>query len=159
MQWNLGVNGIVQKGNVNVGILRAKSEGVVRYKNSLAFKTQSNLLYQEFSGYKADNDFISRNYFYYNPDARVYPFSMAYVQSNFRLKIKQHLFYGLGGTNQLLNMNDNVIKCSLSVVNETSKYVASEWNVSNYSYEEVVPKFVQQEDMLYTLGISYLFKK
>lgn len=93
------------------------------------------------------------------PVARVYPFAMAYVQSNFRLKIKQRLFYGLGGKIQLLNMNENVIKCSLSVVNETSKYVASEWNVSNYSYEEVVPKFVQQEDMLYTLGISYLFKK
>ncbi len=81
-QVRVGATGVWQQGNVDLVVLRGRLELVTNSNKRLVVKSQNNSLYQAFSGFKADNDINSRNYFYYNPQQRVYAFAMLYVQIN-----------------------------------------------------------------------------
>lgn len=133
IQIKIGINGIRQKGNVDLGIIRSRFEIVARLSDIFVLKSQNNSLYQEFSGFKADNDISSRNYFYYKPADRIYPFAMAYIQTNYRLKIQQRIFYGVGGTIQLVRAANHSLKTSASLVYETTRYNVSEFNEVYYT--------------------------
>lgn len=133
IQINAGINGIRQTGNVDLGILRSRLELVAKLSDTFFFKSQNNSLFQEFSGFKADNDINSRNYLYYHPEKRMYPFAMVYMQSNFRLKIQQRFFYGAGATIQLIKKENHSFKTSVSIVDEKTRYRVNEFNEAFYS--------------------------
>ena len=124
----IGINGIRQTGNVDLGIIRARVEFTARLSNHITFKSQNNSLYQDFGGFKADNDINSRNYLYFKPEKRIYPFAMAYIQSNYRLKIQQRFFYGAGATLQLIQKENHSLKTSTSMVYEKSNYPTNQLN-------------------------------
>lgn len=133
VQVRAGINGIRQTGNVDLGILRTRLELVLGLPAGLVFKSQNNTLYQEFGGWKADDDINSRNYLYHRPDRRLYPFAMAYLQSNFRLKIRQRFFAGAGMTLQVLRRPGHSLKTSASLVHESTAYTADQFNRAYYS--------------------------
>jgi hypothetical protein len=138
LQIRIGVNGIRQTGNVELGILRSRTEILTRMSKNIVLKSQNNTLYQEFGRRKADNDIHSRNYIYLKPDRRLYGFGIAYLQSNYRLKIHYRGFAGMGITWQFIRKHKHVIKLSGSLVYEKTQYHATIFNKSIYNGSEVI---------------------
>ncbi|HMO39733.1 MAG TPA: DUF481 domain-containing protein [Saprospiraceae bacterium] len=137
-QMRAGINGIYQTGNVNLGVLRTRIEFFAKLSSDFKFKTQNNTLYQEFSKRKADNDINSRNYLYYKPERRVYPFIMAYAQTNFRRQIANRFFSGAGVTWQLAQQPKAVFKLSGSMVYEATRFTNDIFNEPYYSGRNVI---------------------
>ncbi len=132
-QFRAGATGALQKGNVDLLILRGRLELVSNSKRRLVFKTQNNALYQEFSGFQADNDIHSRNYLYYQPAHKVYPFAMAYLQTNYRRQIDMRGFGGVGVTWQMVQQPRANIKLSGSLVFEDTRFSAAQFNEAFYN--------------------------
>lgn len=87
----------------------------------------------EFYNKKADDDVFSRNYFYFKPGRKIYPFAIAYISRNYRRKITSRYFAGAGVTWQVLNRQSQVIKFSAGTVYEHSSFNGSEFNYAEYN--------------------------
>lgn len=132
-QIRIGVSGFRQTGNVDLGIIRSKLDFVARLSNVLTFKTQNNTLYQEFNGFKADNDINSRNFLYYQSQNKIYPFAILYVQQNFRRRVDSRIFSGLGLTWQIIQKKYHIVKLSASSVYEETKFSINTFNEPYYA--------------------------
>lgn len=139
-KWQLraSVNGNYQKGNVDILVVRSRLDFLYAPQKDIVFKTQNNSLYQAFYDKKADNDVYSRNYLYFRPLSKVYPFAIGYVSTNFRRKIDMRYFVGLGGTVQLVNTKYNVVKMSLSTVYERTTFTESKFNFLEYNGNDYI---------------------
>lgn len=133
LQIRASLAGNYQQGNVNVLTLRGKLDWVWAPNRNWVFKSQNNSLYQAFASNKADNDLYSRNFLYYKPQRRVYPFAIAYISGNYRRKIDLRLFAGAGLTWQLYNKPRQVIKLSANTVYETSRFKGTVFNNPRYN--------------------------
>lgn len=138
LQVRLQATGMWQRGNVVLDLLRGRAEVVAAFGNDWTFKSQNNSLYQAFNGFKADNDLNSRNYLYFRPQSRVYPFAMAYVQTNFRRKISLRTFAGAGVTWQALRAKTHFVKLSASMVAESSRFNANLFNEAGYDGQNII---------------------
>ena len=128
-----GLNGAFQRGNVDLLVIRGRLEIVTNSQKALVFKSQNNSLYQEFSGFKADNDVNSRNYLYYKPFRKFYPFSMLYIQTNYRREIDSRWFGGLGYTWQVVQKPKTTLKISGSLVYESTQFRSDQFNETDYN--------------------------
>ena len=133
VQLRAGLTGAWQQGNVSLLTLRSRLEAVSNGMKPLVFKTQNNSLYQEFGNRKADNDISSRNYLYYRPTNKVYPFAMAYLQTNYRRQISFRWFAGVGATWQLVQKPRSNLKLSASLVYEQTQFKSSIYNETVYN--------------------------
>lgn len=122
-----------KKGNVDVQILRSRLELVAAFGNDFRFKSQNNSLYQNFSGFKADEDYNSQNYLYFRPERKIYPFMMVYAQTNFRRKIDRRWFAGTGLTWQLIQHESVWLKTSASMVYEETRFNTLFYNEPYYN--------------------------
>jgi Protein of unknown function, DUF481 len=154
-QLRTGVSGNWQQGNVNLLAIRSRLEFSFSPAKKWVVKSQNSSLYQEFSSKKADNDIFSRNYLYYQPQKKIYPFAIAYISSNFRRKIATRFFTGAGITYQLLNKPNQVIKFSATAVYETNSFKETTYN---YSENNGSKKINLWRGTLFTTGWTYLFK-
>ena len=93
---NLSLTGLWQGGNVETVIFRAKSELSVKPWKKWIFKTRNSYTYQEFGKEKADEDILSLNFLYLNPDRKIYPFVLGFVSTNFRREIDLRSLFGAG---------------------------------------------------------------
>ena len=132
-QFRAGATGAWQKGNVDLLVLRSRLELVTNSNRAVVFKSQSNSLYQSFSGFKADNDINSRNYFYYQPFRKVYPFAMLYLQTNYRRQIDFRWFGGAGVTWQFVQKPTTNMKLSASMVYERTEFGNAQFNEVFYN--------------------------
>lgn len=132
-QLKLSSTGTWQKGNVEQFTIRGKLELVTNATKNLVYKTQNNLLYQEFGNFKADNDINSRNYVYWKPSKKIYPFAIAYFQTNYRRKIDFRWFSGLGGTWQFYKDKNTILKFSTALVYENTDFLNSQFNQEEYN--------------------------
>jgi len=131
-QLNASLTGIYQEGNVEYFSLRGRLDFSSRLTKEVVIKSQNNSLYQEFSGFKADNNLYSRNFLYYRPEAKVYPFIIGFISSNFRQQLDRRFFGGVGGTWQVVDRPGQTLKFSFSSVYETSSFKASDYNIDSY---------------------------
>ena len=99
---NLSLTGIWQGGNVQTFIFRAKSEVTYKPWKKWVFNTKNSYVYQAFGKQKADEDVLSLNFLYFNPEKSVYPFLLGIASTNFRRQIDLRYLLGLGATFQLL---------------------------------------------------------
>jgi hypothetical protein len=132
-QLNTSLSGNYQSGNVNVLIIRGKHDMALSVNKHFVFKTQNATLFQSFSSRKADNDLFSRNFLYYNAQSRLYPFAIVFISSNFRRKIKDRYFAGIGATCQAIRMKHNLVKLSFNVVYENTDFDATQYNYESYN--------------------------
>ncbi len=137
-QGRLGVTGVYQGGNVDYLALRGNLTIAARLSEVWAFKTQNTSLYQEFFGRKADNDLFSRNYIYFKPESKVYPFGIVYIATNFRRKIDLRYFAGIGVTYQPVITQNHTIKLALNAVFEESRFNTERFNVSRYDSKDII---------------------
>jgi hypothetical protein len=156
-KFQLGVrlNGSYQKGNVDVFTVKSKLDIVYSPIGDFVFKSQNSHLYQEFYSKKADNDIFSRNYFYYKPQHKVYPFCIGYISANYRRKVDFRYFVGAGATWQLLRLKNHILKLSASAVYELTKFTGSLYNYSGYDGSDKINVW---RGTLYVGGWSYVFE-
>lgn len=137
-QVRTALTGAWQNGNVEVKVIRGKLDWVSNSSKNIVFKSQNNSLYQTFGGYKADNDINSRNYLYFRSLKKYYPFTMVYVQTNFRRKISLRIVGGLGYTWQIIQLSHTLLKLSGSVVLENTKFKSSQFNQPIFNGRDVI---------------------
>lgn len=131
-QLRIDLNGQYQTGNVSLVLLRTRAELSTRLGRALVFKTQNNYLYQEFSGRRADEDLNSRNYLYFRPQRRMYPFAMAYLQTNYRRKLDLRFFSGVGVSWKVIEKPLGFVKLSASLVYEHNRFSGIDFNQDQY---------------------------
>ena len=113
-------------------------------------------MYQSFYNQKVDDDIFSRNYLYYQPNNRIYPFAIAYISSNYRRKIDSRYFVGAGLTYQLINQPLHIVKLSANAVYEYTKFNGSAFNYSKYDGDNNINVW---RGTLYLAGWDYLFQR
>ncbi|WP_445383077.1 DUF481 domain-containing protein [Robiginitalea sp. IMCC43444] len=134
----LSLTGFWQGGNVETLIFRAKSDlSFVPWKKWV-FKTQNSYVYQEFGKSKADEDILSLNFLYLNPDRKVYPLALGFISTNFRRKIDLRSLVGAGVTFQLWEKDKNWLKCSLTSEYEQTSFNETDFNRSAYDGSESI---------------------
>ena len=123
LQAGLSLSGIYQGGNVQTVIFRANSDLSYNPWRKWVFKTKNSYVYQEFGKQKADEDFLSLNFIYFNPKQKIYPLLLGFVSTNFRRQIELRSLFGAGVTFQVLKKKDNWLKIALS-----SEYEQTDFN-------------------------------
>jgi Protein of unknown function, DUF481 len=156
LQLRATVSGNYQQGNVALLAVRSKFDFTVAPVKQFVFKSQNSSLYQEFGNRKADNDLFSRNYLYWKPQNKVYPFGIAYISSNFRRKIDTRFFAGAGVTYQFVQKQFHVLKLSASVVYETNRFNGTVYNKPEYNGSNQINLW---RGTLYAGGWNYLFNR
>jgi hypothetical protein len=153
---SLSLTGFWQSGNVETLIFRAKSDlSFVPWKNWV-FKNQNSYVYQEFGKTKADEDILSLNFLYLNPERKIYPFVLGFVSTNFRREIDGRYLVGAGATFQILNKKNHWLKFSISSEYEHTDFSNTDFNYSEYDGTESINTF---RGTLWVNGKYHLFKK
>ena len=127
---DLSVTGFWQGGNVETWIFRAKSNFGFKPSKRLVYKTQNSYVYQEFGKEKADEDILSLNFLYLNPEKRFYPLALGFVSTNFRREIDIRYIVGAGATYQVIKKEKDWLKTSLTFEYEETKFERAEFNRS-----------------------------
>ena len=135
---SLSLTGFWQTGNVETLIFRAKSDLTVKPWKQWVFKNQNSYVYQAFGKEKADEDILSLNFLYFNPERKLYPFVLGFVSTNFRREIDLRYLYGAGVTFQILNKKENWLKVSVSSEYERTHFSETNFNYSQYDGTESI---------------------
>jgi hypothetical protein len=128
----LSLTGFWQEGNVETLIFRAKSDVSFKPYKKWVFKTQNSYVYQAFGGQKADEDILSLNFLYFNPERKIYPLLLGFVSTNFRREIDLRSLLGVGVTYQILNNKKHWLKFSISSEYEQTAFAKANFNRSAY---------------------------
>jgi len=155
-QLRAAISGNYQKGNVEMLTLRSRLDAVSKLSENLVFKTQNSTLYQSFFQRKADNDLFSRNYLYYNPQQRLYPYAIAYISANFRRKVDLRYFAGAGATVQAVRSKHTQLKFSANAVYEQSDFAANAYNDARYNGSSSIRLW---RATAFVMGNSWLFQR
>lgn len=152
---DLSLTGFWQEGNVETVIFRAKSNFSVRTWRKSVFKTTNSYVYQEFGNVKADEDILSLNFFYLNPDRKVHPFVLGFFSTNFRREIDLRYLLGGGWTFQLYTKENDWLKVSLSTEYERTRFRNTNFNRSQYDGNSIIDTF---RGTIWVSGRYHLFE-
>ena len=153
---SLSLTGFYQGGNVETLIFRAKSDFSFKPWKKWVFKNQNSYVYQAFDKDKADEDILSLNFLYLNPERKIYPFVLGFVSTNFRREIDLRSLVGAGATFQIFNKDDSWLKLSLSSEYEQTKFAETNFNYSEYDGNESINTF---RGTIWVNGKYQMFKK
>lgn len=153
---SLSLTGFFQLGNVETVILRANSDVNFKPFNRWDFRTKNSYVYQEFGKNKADEDFLSLNFLYFNPDKKIYPLVLGFASSNYRREIKWRTLFGGGVTYQVIKSELNDFKFSITSEFEETAFKSFVFNHAEYNGLE---KIKTMRGTLWISGKHQLFKK
>jgi len=153
---SLSLTGFYQDGNVETLIYRGRTDFSFRPWENGVFKTQNSYVYQAFGGDKADEDILSLNFLYFNPEKKLYPQVLGFVSTNFRREINLRYLFGAGVTYQVVNTNNQVLKLSLTGEYEETVYGKTEFNYAEFNGTSAVNTF---RGTLWVNGRYQLFDK
>lgn len=152
----LSLTGFWQAGNVETFIFRAKTDvSFIPIKNWV-FKTQNSYVYQAFGGNKADEDILSLNFLYLNPEKKLYPLFLGFVSTNFRREIDVRYLFGAGITYQVINTKKSWLKLSVTSEYESTNFTKTNFNISDYNGQESINTI---RGTVWLNGKYHLFKK
>ncbi|QBA64617.1 DUF481 domain-containing protein [Muriicola soli] len=135
---NLSLTGFWQGGNVETVIFRARSDfSFIPFRNYV-FKTSNSYVYQEFGKEKADEDILSLNFLYLNPDRKIYPLVLGFFSTNFRRRIDLRYLVGAGITFKVLDKKKHWLKFSLSSEYERTQFSEANFNRVNYNGDPTI---------------------
>lgn len=155
-QLRTSLTGNYQTGNVSVFTLRSKLDFAIAASRSVVLKSQNTSLYQAFYNKEADNDFFSRNYLYFNPQRKLYPYFIGYLSTNYRRQVRLRVFSGAGITWQLLHKPHDAIKLSANLVYEQSRFNAASFNLAKYNGSQTIDLW---RYTVYMGGWNYVFDR
>ena len=152
---DLSLTGFWQGGNVETLIFRAKSGVTYKPWEKWVVKTQNSYVYQEFGKVKADADFLSLNFLYFNPEKKVYPQLLGFLSTNFRREINARSLLGGGITIQIYKKDKNWLKCSVTSEYEQTNFNNTNFNVNAYDGNDEINTW---RGTIWVSGKYYLFK-
>ncbi|NRB83144.1 MAG: DUF481 domain-containing protein [Winogradskyella sp.] len=152
---DLSVTGFWQGGNVETLIFRAKSGISYRPWKKWVFKTQNSYVYQAFDQEKADADFLSLNFLYFNPEKRLYPQVLGFLSTNFRREISSRSLIGAGFTWQAYIKGKDWLKFSLTSEYEQTNFDNTDFNIDAYDGNNDINTF---RVTVWVNGKYHLFK-
>nr|WP_321236762.1 DUF481 domain-containing protein [uncultured Psychroserpens sp.] len=138
---SLSITGFYQDGNVETLIFRAKTDFSFKPWKKWVFKNQNSYVYQAFGKEKADEDILSLNFLYLNPERKIYPFVLGFVSTNFRREIDLRYLLGAGATFQILNKKKDWLKLSISSEYEQTNFSETNFNYSEYDGSKSINTF------------------
>lgn len=128
----LNINGFYQGGNVQTWIFRAASDLRYRPGNKWVYATRNSFVYQAFGREKADQDFLSLNFLYFDSDRKIYPQLIGIASTNFRRKIRVRYLTGFGLRYQILDHKNNWLKFSISAEYEWTYFFETDFALDKY---------------------------
>jgi len=152
---SLSLTGFYQGGNVETLIFRAKTDLSFKPWKNWVFKNQNSYVYQEFGKEKADEDILSLNFLYLNPEQKIYPFVLGFVSTNFRREIDLRSLVGAGVTFQIFNKEKDWLKLSVSSEYEQTRFNETDFNILEYDGNASINTF---RVTLWVNGKYHLFK-
>jgi hypothetical protein len=138
---SLALTGFWQGGNVETLIFRGRQDLSVRPWKKWVFKTENSYVYQAFGGQKADEDILSLNFLYFNPERKIYPLALGFVSTNYRRAITLRYLFGAGATFQLVNKKEQWLKLSLTCEYEETNFSQTTFNQTEYNGQESINTF------------------
>ena len=153
---DLSLTGLYQGGNVETLIFRAKSGVSFKPLKKWVFKTQNSYVYQAFGRTKADEDILSLNFLYFNPDKKFYPLVLGFFSTNFRREIEYRYITGGGVTYQIFEKKKNWLKVALSSEYENTRFNNTDFNRNQYDGFDEINTF---RGTIWLNGRHELFKK
>ncbi len=153
---NLSLTGFWQGGNVETLIFRAKSELSVKPWEKWVFKTRNSYVFQEFGKEKADEDILSLNFLYFDPERKIYPQVLGFLSTNFRREIDLRFLFGGGFTFQVFNKNSNWLKFSLTTEFERTEFAETDFNLDAYDGDRSIKTI---RGTIWINGKYHVFKK
>jgi len=153
---SLSLTGFWQDGNVETLIFRGRTDFSFRPSKKWVFKTKNSYVYQEFGKEKADEDILSLNFLYFNPERKLYPLVLGFVSTNFRREIDLRYLVGAGVTYQVINKNKNWLKFSLTGEYEETDFAKSIFNKAQFNGRRQINTF---RGTLWVNGHYQIFNK
>ncbi|MBV7268171.1 DUF481 domain-containing protein [Winogradskyella luteola] len=153
---NLSLTGLWQDGNVETLIFRGRTDFSVKPWKKWVYKNTNSYVYQEFGKEKADSDFLSLNFLYFNPEQRLYPQVLGFVSTNFRREIEFRYLFGAGATYQIIKQKKHWLKASLTFEYEETDFKSSVFNNADFNGSKTINTF---RGTLWVSGKYELFKK
>ena len=138
---SLSLSGFYQYGNVQTKIFRAQSEVSFYPWNKAVFKTNNSYVFQEFGKQKADEDVLSLNFLYLNPEKKIHPFLLGFVSTNFRRRIDLRFLTGGGVTYQIVESKNEWLKVSISGEYEQTDFASSDFNRDEFDGKREINTF------------------
>ncbi len=151
----LSFSGLWQRGNVETSIFRARADLSYKPWRKWEFKTQNSYVYQAFGGKLADEDMLSLNFLYFNPDRKIYPFILGFGSTSFRREIRLRYLFGGGFTVNLYQRKKDWLKFSLSSEYEQTDFERPSFNRPFYNGDNSIHTF---RATLWVNGNYHLFK-
>jgi hypothetical protein len=152
---NLSLTGFWQAGNVETLIFRAKSGITYKPLKKWVVKTQNSYVYQEFGKEKADADFLSLNFLYFNPEKKIYPQLLGFLSTNYRREISSRSLLGGGVTFQVYKKDKNWLKFSVTSEFEQTNFNNTNFNLNAYDGNNEIDTW---RGTIWVNGKYYLFK-
>lgn len=152
---DLSLTGFWQGGNVETLIFRAKSGVTYKPWKKWVVKTQNSYVYQEFGKVKADADFLSLNFLYFNPEKKIYPQLLGFLSTNFRREINARSLLGGGVTWQAYKKDKDWLKFSLTSEYEQTNFNNTNFNLNEYDSRDEIDTW---RGTVWVSGKYYLFK-
>ena len=134
----LSLTGFWQGGNVETVIFRASSDVSFKPWQKAVFKTKNSYVYQEFGKVKADEDILSLNFLYLNPEKKIYPLILGFLSTNFRREIELRYLFGAGVTFQVLNSKKDWLKFSVTSEYENTNFNKTNFNKTEYNGDKTI---------------------
>jgi len=156
IQAKLSLSGFWQRGNVETSIFRGRTDLSIRPWKKWVYKNTNSYVYQAFGKEKADEDFLSLNFLYFNPDRKVYPLALAFLSTNFRRAIDSRYLIGAGVTYQVLRKEKSTLKFSLTCEYEATNFNQTTFNRSEFNGQEEINTL---RSTLWVYGRYQLFQK
>ncbi len=153
---SLSFTGLWQSGNVETLILRGRTDFSIKPWKKWVFKNTNSYVYQAFNKDKADSDFLSLNFLYFNPEKRLYPQVLGFLSTNFRREIAQRYLFGAGATYQIIQGDKNWLKASLTFEYEDTDFRQSMFNKAQFNGSRSINTF---RSTIWLSGKYELFKK
>ncbi|BAO77480.1 DUF481 domain-containing protein [Winogradskyella sp. PG-2] len=135
---NLSLTGLWQDGNVETLILRGRTDFSVKPWEKWVFKNTNSYVYQEFGKEKADSDFLSLNFLYFNPERRFYTQILGFISTNFRREIDFRYLLGAGATYQIIKQKEHWLKVSLTFEYEETDFKRSVFNNTDFNGSKTI---------------------
>lgn len=113
-------------GNVDRLLLRADA-AVKHLGRGWGFSAEQTYQYGTFGAFQTENDLFSRNFLYYQPRRKLYPYAMVWLESNFRKRIDFRYQVGPGITWKVLDTQHSLIKLSLTGTYERTDFAGNDF--------------------------------
>ncbi len=135
--YRTSLNGSWLTGNVDRLLLVATAD-VSHVSETFGVRSTNNYQFGTFGKFRTENDFVSKNFIYLIPKKRVYPYLMAWLETNLRRQINFRYQVGPGVTFTALRKHNHQLKFSATLLFETTYFKSNQFVDDTYNDSKAI---------------------